>query len=108
MKCPCCGQEARQDILLDPARYTITNEKGSVKVGRRRFRILEALIGKMGKSLNALCDTVYADDPNGGPGNPEVTVRTQVHYLRVALKPLGLTVISTRGPGAVYRLENVG
>lgn len=104
-RCPCCGVEMAEplgmrqltDVPMLPAERRIVDE------------LIRAYPRKV--SISSLVDTLYFDDPNGGPDNAHATVRVNLTHLRKRLPKFGWTIPSSygRGPGnsGKYTIERV-
>ncbi len=88
--CPTCGQ------ILPP----------TVVLPKMRQRIYDCVAQHpQGISADQIADTIYRDDPNGGPENAPVCVRTQIWFINhKCLRPLGLEIKGKSGPQGQYRL----
>ncbi len=88
--CKCCGQ------LLPP----------KVALPKMRQRIYDCVAAKpQGISADDIASLIYADDPNGGPENAPVCVRTQIWFINhKCLRPLGLEIRGKSGPQGLYKL----
>jgi hypothetical protein len=90
--CPCCKGEghisATEDVSLTPLQR----------------RIYDALATRPRTNIE-LQDAMYGDRPDGGPENGNTVVSVLVNQMKHRLRPHGMTVRSTGGPGALYRLE---
>lgn len=54
---------------------------------------------------NDLAGLLYADDPNGGPGNPLATIHTTIAHINTRLSVVGERICANhRGPGATYQV----
>jgi hypothetical protein len=73
--------------------------------GPIRQRIVDAIANRPdGITRAELLDTVYADDPDGGPDNPN-TISVLIHHANTELMRQGFCISPTwRGRGARYRL----
>ena len=90
--CPTCGRA-----------YPIPIAVG----GRRRQDVYDYIARHPeGVTIQQVCDYVYQLDPDGGPGNAEVTIRTTIWFLNQKLKPHGLRVRATGGHGSKYKMES--
>jgi hypothetical protein len=59
-----------------------------------------------GIAVGEIADHIYSDDRNGGPGNADVTIRTQIwHINHKCLRPIGLEIRGKSGPQGLYRLQ---
>jgi hypothetical protein len=76
--------------------------------GPVRQRIVDLIANRPdGITRSELIDIVYADDPNGGPDNPN-TICVLVHHANAELAPQGFRILPAwRGRGARYRLVRV-
>ncbi len=89
--CECCGQ------IIPPAIGALDNM-------RVKKRIYECVARHPeGVSRSEIIESVYADDPDGGPEFANVI---SVHVARInkLIEREGVRIHSTRGPHAVYRL----
>jgi len=82
--CPCCGQP-----VVD----------GDITLPRLKRRIFDFVRRRPGCSAEEIARFLYADDPNGGPG--EKTIHVHVHHLNKLLLAHGLKVYGRRSG---YRL----
>ena len=58
-----------------------------------------------GVDVGHISDYVYADDPNGGPENAAVCIRTQIYHINFpVLRPRGLQIKGKSGPQGLYKL----
>ncbi len=90
-----------QNIVLDPAARTVTQDGTAVELTRNEFSILELLLNKVGQVITRtqLEESLYGWD-EGAESN---TIEVHIHHLR---KKLGKTVIQTvRGVG--YRIPQL-
>ncbi len=81
-----------------------------VSLPKMRQRIYDYVVAHpQGISADAISDHIYRDDPNGGPENAPVCVRTQIWFINhKCLRPLGLEIKGKSGQGSLYRLVRVG
>jgi DNA-binding response OmpR family regulator len=91
--CPTCGQ-------IIPPRNLFRDQP----IKRRIFEYIAA--HPEGVTRGQIVDHVWAHDPNGGPGTPNI-VCVHVAHMRPTLEREGLTISSARGPGSNYRLVSV-
>jgi hypothetical protein len=59
-----------------------------------------------GVTRREIINSIYANDPNGGPNNENV-VSVLVKRANSDLEPLGYRITSTGGPGSRYRLRRL-
>lgn len=74
--------------------------------GTKRQRLYDYIArNPQGVTTLQCMEHVYADDPNGGPEDPN-TISVQIRNINLILARLKSShrIRSTRGPGAVYRL----
>lgn len=76
-------------VVRGPVRQAIVNLIASRPDGVTRAEII---------------DVVYADDPDGGPENPN-TISVLVKFANWDLAPQGYRITSTGGPGSRYHLQ---
>jgi hypothetical protein len=95
-RCEACGHPT----IPNEARAKLTPTQ------RRMFDIVHRS-GTVGISSPDLMALVYQDRSDGGPSTSNV-LRTQAAYMRPKLRPLGLTIRSNSGPGAIWRIETIG
>lgn len=90
--CPTCGREFGPKI----------------RVGGRKRQALFDIVARYpdGVSTDRIADHLYADDPNGGPDDTGMNIRSQVAQLNKILAQHGLHIRATGGPGSVYRLQS--
>jgi hypothetical protein len=60
--------------------------------------------GADGATTRQIMDFVYMHDPDGGPESGNV-ISVHVRQMNLILVDLGKQIVSTRGPGATYHLE---
>ena len=58
-----------------------------------------------GVSGAQIADHMYANDPNGGPENYLLAIRTHVFQMNKKLVPCGIAIKSCLGRGATYTLR---
>ena len=95
-RCEACGHPT----MPDGARAKLT------RIQRRMFDIIHRS-GAAGISSPDLMALIYQERADGGPDSPNI-LAVQTAYMRVKLKPFGITISSTRGPGAVWKIEATG
>jgi len=87
--CPACGQPViPTELHLPPIKR----------------RIFDAVRRRPGISAEALRQTVWADDPNGGP-ECHHAIYVHIHQLNRLLTPLGIVVRAPKGAGAGYQIR---
>ncbi len=88
--CPTCHQ------LLPP----------TVVLPRLRQRIYDFVARHPhGATVDDIVSYVYADDPDGGPENAAVCIRTQIYFINSkVLRPMGLQIKGKAGPQGLYKL----
>ena len=98
MICPCCNQPADTGKLSEAVRVFTPTEA-------RLLRILE---GRTMVRKEAVLDTLWADDPEGGPLTAQKMVDVVIHKIRRKLRehnlPFRLETVWAHG----YRLARVG
>jgi hypothetical protein len=92
--CPCCRGKG-----LVPAAE-------GARLTPQQCRIYEALAKRPHTNLE-LQAAMYGDRPDG-PDNGNIIVNVMVKDMKARLRPLGLTIRSSGGQGARYRLEAIG
>lgn len=101
--CPTCSQQ-----IPDPSGIIMRGTERCVEVGgqtvllrRQQYQILEVLHRRIGRIVPqaAIYDQLYQLRPDGGPF--EKIIDVQVHRLRRAIAPLGLTIRTIRSAGLV-------
>ena len=97
-RCPCCGQAVSID-LLDNAVPENFFWLGAMQQG------LFDLVKKhpQGISAESIRDRLYANSRNGSESQHNI-VAVMARHVNKKLKPLGLRIKGTGGPGSVYRL----
>lgn len=93
--CHCCGMPIPGDKVLD----ALTGLQQRVFTAIKRA-------GQAGIAGPRLMDVVYADDPSGGPDNPNIisVVATQMNP---RLERFGLKLVGKRGPGGGFVLRTL-
>lgn len=91
--CKCCGRQ-----MHDFAKLPVTD------LTNRELLLLEALVssGERFQTYRGIAETMYADDPQGGPLDVRGVIRVVVHKLRSKLQASGWIIESRHGQG--YRL----
>ena len=87
-RCPHCGQ-----IIPDgriPAGLRLTRFQKIIFLAVKRS-------GENGISSSELVDTVYADDPNGGPEQAVQSIRVQINKMNTRLIDHNLLIRAPRG-----------
>lgn len=96
----------KDDLVFNTREWTITDGRLVMFLGRSRFVLLKTLVeNPQGLTMWQLAAQVYADRPDGGPDDPGDTIHTQICHMRRKLKPFGISIKSTHGPGAVYHVH---
>lgn len=76
--------------------------------GSVRQRLVDTVANRPdGITRSELLDTLYANDPNGGPDYPN-TISVLVHFANMKLSKLGYRIKGSGGPGSRYFLEELG
>lgn len=91
--CECCGHP----VAPPTAKFNFTPKQ------RRLFDVVKRA-GTAGVGISDIMEYVYAEDPGGGPENPNVVHVTRA-YMKPKLAAHGLQITSTRGHGALWRLK---
>ena len=93
--CECCG-------------HPIPDNGVRAKLTPMQRRILDAVerAGTAGASRTQIMEWVYADNADGGPENQNI-LNVQRTNMAAALYRFGLEIVSTRGPGALWKLRAV-
>ena len=93
--CECCG-------------HPIPDAGVRAKLTPMQRRILDAVerAGQAGARRDQIMSWVYEDDPGGGPENQNI-LNVQRNNMAAALYRFGLQIVSTRGPGAIWKLKAV-
>ncbi len=88
--CKCCGQVIPPAVALPAVKQRLYD-----------------FVARNPQGVNAvqIAAYVYADDPNGGPENYLVAVRTHVFQMNKKLATHGIAVKSCLGRGATYTLR---
>jgi hypothetical protein len=89
--CPACGQTCVPPELVLP---------------RVKRRILEAVQRCPGISAEGLRNSVWSDDPNGGP-ECRHGIHVHIHQLNRRLEPFGIAVRAPRGGSGGYQLQRI-
>lgn len=85
--CPHCGQPIPPALRLPPMLQ----------------RLYDFVQRRPGQTRDQIADHLYADDPTGGANSVHV-VSQHVWRLNHYLRPHGMIVRSSGGPGATYRI----
>lgn len=106
-ECPCCHRPIAADnqMVVDfDARIVMRNGKALTLVGKQ-WETFAFFARKFPApvSNSMLMDAVYGGDPDGGPDSLNIVSVVKFH-LRKKLKPLGIGISSTGGPGSTSRL----
>ena len=89
--CCCCGQ-------IIPPCLPFANRP----VSRRVYEFVTK--HPEGVSSGDIASHVYADDPDGGPGDAATALKAIIWRMNRDLKVLGIRIRATHGRGAIYRL----
>jgi len=88
--CPCCKRPISLQIKVG---------------GQKRQRLFDYIFAHSGGATsNQLMNLIYADDPDGGPENPNV-ISVMVSQINKKLKPLGYAIRGSGGPGSTYAVR---
>ncbi len=96
--CPCCGHPALEDAAV---------KEDLTPMQRRLYDVLKS-VGQAGIGISGLMDRVYSNGgyhTNGPPNSPNV-LHVQKRFMKERLAKHGLRITSSRGPGALWRLES--
>jgi DNA-binding response OmpR family regulator len=93
--CPCCG-------------HPLSDDEVEVVLRPKERKLYQALLrgGQAGITNSGLMDHVYADDPDGGSLDSNV-IAVMASRMRPLMKPFGLTIRASGGPGCRYHLEKL-
>ncbi|MGH6792539.1 MAG: winged helix-turn-helix domain-containing protein [Methyloceanibacter sp.] len=94
--CPCCGQQ-----VMDEAVALIIE----AKLPPLQTSVALVLCSKFGRWVRYgnLVESVYADDPDGGPLTARQAIQVHLCHLRRNLRSAGLEIETYRGFG--YRIK---
>lgn len=92
LPCPCCGQPVA-DVPPE-----------AVMPSPLRRRLVDLVRRRPGITVEALADALYADDPDGGPENGTLAVRSVIRHANATLRQHGWRIARSRVWGAGYRL----
>lgn len=97
--CPRCEAVWAEGIHVDGA--LVEWSGGSLRIDRRKSRILATLLKRRVVSVNRLVDEVYGDDPDGGPDDAVGALYSHVSHLRRELKRASfpMTIMADRHIG---------
>ncbi len=93
------------NVVFDAAARTVTVAESSVDLGRREFRLLEVLLGRLGSvvSKERLIEHLFGSDEEASPNAVEL-------YVSRLRKKLGaeasVEIATARGEGYVMRIKN--
>jgi DNA-binding response OmpR family regulator len=96
--CPCCGNEVGDKP--DPKTIIATTRLG--RVARLALLFLSSRMGRWA-SVHDICNSVYAEDPNGGPDGAANSITVTMWRIRPQLRGTGIVLDVERGAG--YRLR---
>ena len=99
--CPCCGRQLSENSGMhwDADTRALTYRGHCLRLSRIRAAIFDAMWRNRGKrvlTLQQMMDTVYADDPNGGPESDNI-ISVQVNQMKKLLAPFGLSISGYKG-----------
>jgi hypothetical protein len=91
MRCPCC------------------NGSGRIALTQMQFRVWDIVrrAGPDGISAEALTTRVYADRTDGGPISGTHCIWGHAFHANKVLQAIGQRIVSSGGPGSVYRLVSL-
>ena len=94
-KCPCCGQEVSDFLWVD---------RELVRLGAMQQRLVNILkAAPEGLTVYDVVDRLYSSSASGGPSGNNI-IAVMAAHINKKLKPLGISIRGTGGPGSVYRL----
>lgn len=85
-----------RDLTLDRKRCSLAGAGTVVRLTRREYQIVEALICGAPKTTAELFDLIYRDDENGGPLSGVAVIGVYLCNVRRKLSPLGLVLGRSR------------
>jgi hypothetical protein len=96
-KCPCCGHALAEPVALsdDNMVHLSTNEQAL-------FNLIKAN-GADGITCRAILERLFHTNRDGEPYSHNIVAVT-AHNANVKIVAWGLKLVSTGGPGSVYRL----
>ena len=98
--CKCCGQTLPRPLEFNGIKLSPMQKKLITRVQRA---------GKFGVTLKMLVDSVYSDDPDGGPLHAERSVHVQLCLANKRLAAAGMRMKADKrgGQGAFYTLVRI-
>lgn len=110
-RCPCCGGPAPGGDLhwFRRARCLVGNDRALI-MGPIQAALFDALwrarLSMEGLDRATLAARMWVGSPKGGPEDDKA-VGVYVSGLRKKIRPFGITIVSTGGPGSTTRLVSV-
>ena len=94
--CECCG-------------HPLPDAEAQLDLTRRQRDIFKAVqkAGRAGLTIASLVDKVYANEASGGPDTANNVVQVQKLYINKKIAAHGLRITTTKGHGALWRLEKI-
>jgi DNA-binding response OmpR family regulator len=95
---------SRQDpsaVFISAYRMAIARNGAIAFFPRREFQVACAILSRCGEvvSMDEVADSLYSDDPEGGPDNARVCISVFVLRVRRKLAPLGVVLKNNFGWG---------
>jgi hypothetical protein len=83
------------------------NGAGHISLTKMQFKIWDALRKAVpyGIETRDLVNIVYGDRADGGPENARNCIWAHAYHANKKLAGIGQRIVSTGGPGSVYKLE---
>ena len=100
-QCPCCGQAVSVDLLDNAV------PENFFWLGAMQQALFD-LVKKHPQGIKAcdIKDRIYASTRDGGASQHNI-VAVMARHVNKKLKPLGMRIKGTGGPGSVYRLIKI-
>jgi len=100
-KCPCCGSTVDRDLpLVSRETNLVTYGKQTIKLSPAQTIIADVLVSSWPSMVanDRIIQRMWDDEPE----RPDISIRTQMHRVRMVMRQLGFDVASVYSEG--YRL----
>ena len=96
-RCPCCGAPLAEELGIKP----------SVRLGPNQQALFDLLRRHpQGITNEAIRERLFATNRKGDPYHGSI-VAVMTHHVNRKIKPWGLAIRGTGGPGSVYQLVQI-
>jgi hypothetical protein len=96
--CPCCNRPLEETLPKTGLSFPNWGPLKTIIIAK----LVEAY--PVPVTMQQLIDALYSSDPNGGPGNPDESIRMMIWQLRTRMRQYGWTISAGKRYGG-WRLQ---